>query len=119
MAQNHASQQQRCPKCHAQPGEPCMTLEGYEAEKVHYGRPHPSPREVQALEAAQRAAATSRIRPNPNLPGILLGSEYVGRNQSIPYAVWFCACGESSEAVGAGVGRVQRAYEQHAACRQV
>jgi hypothetical protein len=38
--QNPDHQKAHCPKCHADRGEPCVTIHGAVAEKVHYGRPY-------------------------------------------------------------------------------
>jgi hypothetical protein len=42
--QNPDHQKSKCPKCHAGQGEPCRTVHGVVAEKVHYGRPEWSAR---------------------------------------------------------------------------
>ena len=39
MTQEPEHQLSKCPKCRAGRNEPCVTTDGREAERVHYGRP--------------------------------------------------------------------------------
>lgn len=107
-------QKYRCPKCAAAPGAPCLTMDGREAAKVHWGRPVGGPH-------ARRAEATlqsSPLRPSASAPGIWIGSEFVSRDVSVPYGVWYCRCGASLEALSVeGVAEMNRAYADHAGCR--
>lgn len=119
--QNTESQRYKCPRCVAQPGEPCLTVDGRVAEKVHYGRPHPpsNPRMALAYERAQRALDTSPLRPTPERTGIWVGSEFVSRDVVIPYGAWYCPCGEHRVALSKeGVIEMNLAYADHAECRE-
>lgn len=116
--QNSQSQTHKCPKCDALPGQPCVTIDGREAAKVHYGRPGPGPGAQRAFEVAERTLRTSPLRPNAQSTGIWIGSEFVGRGESVPYGAWYCPCGENREALSAfGVMEMNRLYGEHAGCR--
>lgn len=117
--QNTESQRQRCPKCQAGPGEPCVTLSGELAEKVHYGRGGwLDKRILDARREAKRILRTSPLRPTPQATGIWAGSVFVSRNESVPYGAWVCPCGESREALTlTGVLEMNERYAEHRACR--
>lgn len=108
-----SSQSYQCPRCPAKPGEPCITVHGDVAEKVHYGRPAPP-----ALSRAKANLESSSLRPTASGTGIWIGSEYAGRGESVPYGAWYCPCGEHREALGlADVLEMNDRYAGHAACR--
>lgn len=116
--QNPDSQKYRCPKCSALPGSPCLTLDGREAQKVHFGRPEPGPRQSAAFRRAEESLRTSPLRPTSSATGIWIGSEFISRTESVPYGVWVCPCGESREVLSAaGVVEMNEAYAAHSACR--
>lgn len=116
--QNPQSQKYRCPKCGAQPGRPCLTVDGRVAGKVHYGRPDPSPRERSAFLRAEEILRTSPLRPTRSSPGIWAGSVFVSRSESVPYGVWVCSCGASREALSLlGVLEMNEEYGRHQQCR--
>jgi hypothetical protein len=117
--QNPEHQKSKCSKCHAGPGEPCVTLEGWVAEKVHYGRPSwLDPAIKKAHQNVKEALRTSRLRPTKTRTGIWAGSEFVNRDYSVPYGAWYCPCGEAREALGlAAVLAMNYAYAEHAPCR--
>jgi len=119
--QNEDSWKYPCPKCEAAVGSPCVTLDGREAEKVHYGRPNrPTDRRMAAArERVRKTMATSKLRPTPASPGIWIGSEFVSRNESLPYGVWVCSCGEFREARSLlEVTEMNLRYAEHEQCRQ-
>ena len=118
--QNAESQKYRCPKCEARPGEPCFTLDGREAGKVHYGRPVPpaDARTARAYARAENTLRTSPLRPSGGSPGIWIGSEFVSRSESVPYGAWYCSCGSAAEALSLeGVLGLQVLYAEHRGCR--
>lgn len=116
--QNPESQQHRCPKCHALPGNPCVTLYGREAERVHYGRPQPSPVQLRAYGRIRETMASSSLRPTVENTGIWFGSEYIGKGEGVPYGAWQCPCGESMTAIGDFEVRTMNAlYAEHGHCR--
>lgn len=118
--QNPEHQKSKCPKCRADRGEPCVTLEGRVADKVHYGRPSwLDPAIKKAHQEAKHALRTSPLRPTATSTGIWIGSVFVNRDYSVPYGAWHCPCGESREAVTlSGVLAMNELYAQHAACRK-
>lgn len=119
--QNTQSQTYKCPKCGALPGTPCVTIDGREAMKVHYGRPNrpEDPRMAAAFERAEIALSTSPLRPSVSKPGVWIGSEYVGRDVDVPYGAWYCSCGEERVTLSrAGVDEINRLYGEHADCRE-
>jgi hypothetical protein len=112
------SQKYHCPKCKAEPGRPCVTTWGVEAEKVHYGRPDPSPKLRAAFRRAEETLRTSPLHPTAASTGIWIGSEFVSRDESVPYGAWYCPCGESREVLSlAGVVEMNERYAEHAPCR--
>lgn len=119
--QKSESQKYRCPKCAAMPGDPCLTVDGRVAEKVHYGRPNP-PGDSHAGAAYRRAVstlATSPLRPSVSSPGIWVGAEFMGQGLTVPYGAWVCPCGESREVLSReGVDEMNCAYTAHADCRK-
>lgn len=108
-----------CPKCRAQRGEACVTLAGAVAEKVHYGRPSRTDKRLQMATArAKETLRTSPLRPTAASTGIWIGSEFVSRDESVPYGAWYCPCGERREAVSfQGVMEMNRLYAEHQPCR--
>lgn len=119
VMQNTESQKQQCPKCDAGPGEPCVTLSGEVAEKVHHGRSSWLDRRIsKARGEAREALRTSPLRPTPHATGIWIGSAFVSRDNSVPYGAWCCPCGESREALSLeGVLEMNRLYAEHSRCR--
>lgn len=116
--QNPESKTYHCPKCGAQPGADCLTIDGRVAAKVHYGRPERPPHLMRAWDEAVRILATSPLRPTPQRTGIWVGSVRAGRGQEVPYGVWHCPCGENFEALSLeGVVKINELYAAHAGCR--
>lgn len=68
MTQVECHQYARCPKCGADRGEPCTTLSGREAERVHYGRPYWSSK-VGVPREANWARRKAREAWEPMAPG--------------------------------------------------
>lgn len=60
--QNPDHQLSKCPKCRASRGEPCTTNEGFEAYRVHYGRPYWSSR-----VGGRKAPTRSTLQPLPKM----------------------------------------------------